>query len=265
MSSNKSERSMSPSAMSEEGRRELLARQHRALYGNDASSFLPQGGFGEEGTSGRDAGSTIPTGTVGGIRGNSPRTTGPFGVGQVSGQQASLEKPNPNSSMSNQDVGHAETATSPVTGSAPTQFGSIDTSVQQASNSSTSPPGGESPTRGVIKATTAPIGSGMGPIGTRISQPQPPPPTQSINKRSTTPLTSPLNNYGFGNSEQPNSTTTSATTKNNNTNSNHNERSASSNSNPPATQKEASSGMGGWGTGSGVWGSNKIGATSVWG
>lgn len=248
MSSNKSDRSMSPSTMSEEGRRELLARQHRALYGNDANNFLPQGGFGEEGTSGRDSGSTIPTTTVGGMRGNSPRTVDPFGMGQVSGQQAPVDKANPASSISHQDSSRAETATSPVGGTAPAQFGSIDTTAQQASNASTSPAGGESPTRGVSKATTAPIGSGMGPIGTRLSQQQPPP-NQSINKRSTTPLTSPMNNYAFGSSEQAS----------------NNERSGSSNSNPSAAQKEASSGMGTWGTGSGVWGSNKIGATSVWG
>jgi hypothetical protein len=234
--------------MSEEGRRELLARQHRALYGNDAGSFLPQGGFGEDGTSGRESGSAMPANAVGGLRGNSPRTADPFGMGQVSSQQASADKANPVNSGQHQDGGRTETATSPATGTAPAQFGSIDTSAQQASNTATSPAGAESPPRGVSKSTTAPIGSGMGPIGTRLSQQQPPP-NQSINKRSTTPLTSPMNNYGFGSSEQAN----------------NNERSGSSNSNPSAAQKETSSGMGAWGAGSGVWGSNKIGATSVWG
>lgn len=234
--------------MSEEGRRELLARQHRALYGNDANNFLPQGGFGEEGNAGRESISNVPTTAVGGMRGNSPRTVDPFGLGQVAGQQAPVDQANPASSISHADVGRAETATSPVTGAAPGHFGNIDTNVQQSNNTSTSPAGGESPSRGVSKSTTAPIGSGMGPIGTRLSQQQPPP-SQSINKRSTTPLTSPLNNFGFGSSEPAN----------------NNERSGSSNSNPAAAQKDASSGMGAWGTGSGVWGSNKIGATSVWG
>jgi hypothetical protein len=235
--------------MSEEGRRELLARQHRALYGNDASNFLPQGGFGEEGPSGRDSGSNVPTSGAGAMRGSSPRAADPFGMGQVSNQQTSVDKANATGSMPNQDGGRVETATSPATGAAPTQFGKIDTAVQQTGNSSTSPTGAESPNRGVTKSTTAPIGSGMGRIGSRLSQQQPPP-SQSINKRSTTPLTSPMNNFGFG------STTEQV---------NNNERSNSSNSNPPAGQKEASSGMGAWGTGSGVWGSNKIGATSVWG
>ena len=237
--------------MSEEGRRELLARQHRALYGNEASNFLPQGGFGEEGSSGRDSGSTIPTTAAGGMRGTSPRTADPFGMGQSSGQQASVDKANPAGSMSKQDIGRGESATSPATGTAPAQFGKIDTSVQQAGNTSNSPAGGESPNRGISKAPTAPIGSGMGAIGTRLSQQQSQPsaPSQSINKRSTTPLTSPMNNFGFGSSEQAN----------------NNERSGSSNSNPQPAQKETSSSMGAWGTGSGVWGSNKIGATSVWG
>jgi hypothetical protein len=246
MSSNKSDRSMSPSTMSEEGRRELLARQHRALYGNDASNFLPQGGFGEEGSTGRESGSNNPT-SGGGGRGNSPRAADPFGMGQASGQQGSIDKAHPASSISNQDANRADTATSPATGAAPAQFGNIDPSVQQSSHTSTSPADGDSPNRGVSKATTAPIGSVMGPIGTRLSQQQAQP-SQSINKRSTTPLTSPMNNFSFGSSEQAN-----------------NERSDSSNSNPSAVQKEASSSMGAWGTGSGVWGSNKIGATSVWG
>ena len=217
--------------MSEEGRRELLARQHRALYGNDAGNFLPQGGFGEEGSSGRDSGANNPI-SGGGMRGSSPRAADPFGMPPVSGQQASGDKAHPASSMPNQDAARADTATSSATGNAPAQFGNLDTSVQQANHTTTSPAGGESPNRGVNKSTTAPIGSGMGPIGTRLSQQQAPP-SQSINKRSTTPLTSPMNNFGFGSSEQAN----------------NNERSDSSNSNPPAAQKEASSSMGAWGTG----------------
>src|SRR5947209_2795793 len=143
MSTNKSDRSMSPSTMSEEGRRELLARQHRALYGNDAGNFLPQGGFGEEGSSGRDSGPNIPTSGAGGMRGNSPRAADPFGMGQVSGQQSAVDKSNPASSMSNQEAGRADAATSPTLGPAPAQFSNIDTSVQQSSNTPTSPTGRE--------------------------------------------------------------------------------------------------------------------------
>ncbi|KAJ5992260.1 hypothetical protein N7451_007984 [Penicillium sp. IBT 35674x] len=41
MSANKSERSLSPAAVSEDSRRDLLARQHRALYGNESPAFFP--------------------------------------------------------------------------------------------------------------------------------------------------------------------------------------------------------------------------------
>jgi hypothetical protein len=251
MSSSKSDRSLSPSTMNEDSRRELLARQHRALYGNDASNFLPQGGFGEEASSNREPGAANPTSAAEGMRGNSPRAADPFGMGPAPGQQASVEKANPAGSMSNQDVTRAEATSSPIAGTASAaQFGSIETTAQQSGNSSSSPGGGDSPSRSVSKVATAPIGTGMGPIGTRSSQQQPPPPPiQSVNKRSTTPLTSPMNNFGFGSTEQAS----------------NNERSGSSNSNPSATQKETNSGITSWGTGSGVWGSNKIGATSVWG
>ncbi|KAJ5536167.1 hypothetical protein N7513_009353 [Penicillium frequentans] len=41
MSANKSDRSLSPAAVSEDSRRDLLARQHRALYGNESPAFFP--------------------------------------------------------------------------------------------------------------------------------------------------------------------------------------------------------------------------------
>ncbi|QIX01276.1 hypothetical protein AMS68_006793 [Peltaster fructicola] len=42
-SSAKSDRSMSPNTMSEEDRRDLIARQHRALYGDNSSLYNPDG------------------------------------------------------------------------------------------------------------------------------------------------------------------------------------------------------------------------------
>ncbi|EGD99017.1 hypothetical protein TESG_06378 [Trichophyton tonsurans CBS 112818] len=41
ISGDKSDRSMSPAAMTEESRRDLIARQHRALYGNDSALQTP--------------------------------------------------------------------------------------------------------------------------------------------------------------------------------------------------------------------------------
>ena len=100
-------------------------------------------------------------------------------------------------------------------------------------------------TRHLSKSTTAPLQGGMGPIGSRPNTQHAANP--SLNKRTTSPLPSSMS-YGFGSNEQVN------------------ERSTSSNSNSNA-QKESGNNpaIGTWGTGSGVWGSNKIGQTSVWG
>ena len=223
MSSTKSDRSMSPSTLSEEGRRELIARQHRALYGNEAPGFVPQGGFSDDGN---NSASNVPSSAAGGVRGNSPRGMDPFGMpnqgeGNTSGGQENNRKEKP---------------TSPATGSASNQqFGS-------SQKAPTPPTGEEGHSRNMSKSTTAPVG-GMGPIGSRPST-QGQAPSQGINKRSTTPL------YNFGSNNDQSA-----------------ERAGSSNSNAN-NQKDSSntnSGMGAWGAGSGVWGSNKIGGTAVWG
>lgn len=235
--------------MSEEGRRDLIARQHRALYGNESGNFMPQGGFADEAGPSRDSSSGAPGSSTGTGRGPSPRGMDPFGMGQPSTQASSSDQ---NTSTTGQESGRADSSSSPASGTAPATFNNFENSTQQTSKSSTSPTGAESPTRQVTKSTTAPIGSGMGPIGSRPAAQQQSAPNPTLNKRSTTPLASPLG-YGFGSNEQ-NKT---------------DERAGSSNSNTN-TQKESGSNannnnMGAWGTGSGVWGSNKIGATSVWG
>jgi hypothetical protein len=248
MSSNKSDRSMSPSTLSEEGRRELIARQHRALYGNESTTggFAPQGGYSDDGNTQRDSSSGVPTSSAGGIRGNSPRGMDPFGMGQSTGQSGPTENNAQDSSNAAQECTRGNNAASPATGTAPGNFTSFESASQQAGKPSTSPPGGESPTRQVTKSTTAPIGSGMGPIGSRPQQQQGQ--NQGLNKRTTSPL--PSLNYNFGSNEPTN---------------NNNERAGSSNSNSNAQKETPNPSIGAWGTGSGVWGSNKIGATSVWG
>jgi hypothetical protein len=198
MSGNKSERSLSPAAMSEEGRRELIARQHRALYGNDSPAFYPPG------------------------------------------------------------------TSSPNSGANPS-YSLYDASAEQPVTSTSSPGGADSPSSRQLssKSTAGPIGS-VGPIGSRPSQQtgagQAPNP--ALNKRSTTPLPSPLG-YGFAPNENANSAASG------------NERSTSSASNPASSAhaagaggKEASNPVGlGWGNSSGVWGSkNTLGVqASVWG
>lgn len=221
MASNKSERSMSPSTLSEEGRRELIARQHRALYGAETAGFAGSQGHYEDAT-GRDQGGSAPTSATSGARGQSPRGIDPFGShgqGQDGNVQAS-------------GTGERSTA-SPTT--------------QQNTGKIPTPPNGDESnhSRQISKSTTAPLQGNMGPIGSRPTGQQHAP-AQSLNKRTTSPLPSSLG-YGFGNSDS------------------NNERSQSSNSNVNNQKESNAPSMGTWGTGSGVWGSNKIGATSVWG
>lgn len=235
MSSNKSERSLSPSTLSEEGRRELIARQHRALYGGGDPAFMGQVPYGSEDV-GRDQPGGGPGTAPGAGRGQSPRGADPFGTqGEISGQGA----------PSAADASRGEKTASPSVQTAP-GFGGLDAAVSSSGKAPT-PPSGEEPShsRQISKSTTAPIAGGMGPIGSRPNTQQAP--NQSLNKRTTSPLPSSLG-YGFGGNEQ------------------NVDRAGSANSNPNG-QKESSgnSSMGAWGTGSGVWGSNKIGTTSVWG
>ncbi|OOF92726.1 hypothetical protein ASPCADRAFT_209984 [Aspergillus carbonarius ITEM 5010] len=256
MSGNKSDRSLSPAAMSEESRRDLLARQHRALYGNDSPAFFPPAGLADDGTRSESQAGGTPTSTTG-VRGPSPRSVDPFGLAQTPVQggadgvvqaaagAASLQSPSRANSTSSPN-----SAINPV-------FGKYD-SADQPVTSTSSPGGADSPSsrQGPSKSMAGPIGS-VGPIGTR---PLPQAgagqaPNSALNKRSTTPLPSPLG-FGFtpGDAAGP-------------------DRSTSSVSNPPTASaatgvKDTSGGVGlGWGNSSGVWGSkNGLGVqASVWG
>ena len=199
--------------MSEGGRRDLLARQHRALYGNEAVTFVPSAG--DPAAGGKGPG------------GPSHRGMEPFGLPDPSGQGAS------------QEPGREEAAS--PTGQQPPAFGTFEGTTAQTS---TPPIGDESAhARQLSKSTTVPLSGNMGPIGSRSTMQQAP--NQGIKQRTTSPLPPSLS-YGFNASDQ------------------NNERSTSSNSNSgPA--KENPPNLGAWGTGSGVWGSNKMGATSLWG
>src|SRR4051794_841338 len=79
----KSDRSMSPNTMSEEDRRELIARQHRALYGNDSTLY----GNNSNQQSSQDA--RVSTSMA--ARNNSPLAFDPFGMQGQSGQSAGNE------------------------------------------------------------------------------------------------------------------------------------------------------------------------------
>ena len=243
VSSAQSDRSQSPSTMSEEGRRDLIARQHRALYGGESSSFLPQGLYGENDARENNAG-TQP-GNNGQAQGNSPPAQDLFRMTSRQGDGSGQSNP------SLHEKNRMDKTASPSTGSGPPTFGTFEPASQQSGRNPTPPSSGEGHSRTMSKSTTAPVGSGMGPIGSRPNAQQGP--AQGLNKRTTSPLPNQPLSYGsFGTAE---STTAERTASSN------------SNSNQKDNQTSASgSSMGAWGTGSGVWGSsNKIGTTSVWG
>ncbi|KAI9794136.1 MAG: hypothetical protein M1833_000448 [Piccolia ochrophora] len=224
----KPERSMSPSAMNEDDRRELIARQHRALYGNENGNF---------------AGDNVTPRPHAQSSGGAPNTS-VLSTSEHSGQQASGSGPSP---IQPQQRSRANSNSSPS--SNPTSFSLFDNTAQQSSRTSTSSPGG-SPPRQPSKAATNPVGAGVAPIGTRPSQSnQSQGASTALNKRSTTPLPSPLS-YGFASNEE----------------SSANERSTSAASNPTASTQDHGVGLG-WGSKSGVWGNkNSLGVqASVWG
>jgi hypothetical protein len=236
----KSDRSMSPNAsMTEEERRELIARQHRALYGNDSTLYTEQ----TSRPGSQDARVAPPIGA----RGNSPLAYDPYGMqaqnnsGEPAVQMPSRDHGNQHKDgSSGQQRSRANSTSSPS--SNPTTNFSLFDNAQQSSRTSTSSPGGSPPRQGNKSS-----GANVAPIGTRPTSGQAA--GQGIQKRSTTPLPSPLS-YGFSANDQSN-----------------NERSTSASSNPSSSVADKGVGLG-WGSNSGVWGNSKntLGVqASVWG
>ena len=229
--------------MSEEERRELIARQRSALYGEGA--YPENGGFDDNGTprpGTQGSGSQSATG----IRGHSPLAFDHFNAQASQGENAGQQVQEPQSATGQapgQQRSRANSTSSPS--SNPTSsFSLFESAAQQSSRTSTSSPGGSPPRQG-----KAPTSSGVAPIGTRPSGAQAPNP--ALNKRSTTPLPSPLS-YGYaasGNDENTDPKDGRTT-------------SAASNPNSQAQQDVTL----GWGSKSGVWGKNSLGVqASVWG
>lgn len=261
-SQNKSDRAISPNTMNEEDRRELIARQHRALYGNESGSLY-------EGTRPSDDSQTprpsdqsaVASGSASAARGASPRAFDPYTLGQNQaqaniteaasqavaselGQQNASTGPSPKPS---QQRSRTNSNSSPASNHNQNFTLFESSGAQQSSRTSTSSPGDSSSHTGKASAAS---GSNVAPIGTRPAQNQAVNPV--LNKRSTTPLPSPLS-YGFAPNE--------GLSANSN---NGNERSTSAASNPSSGNKE--SGLA-WGSSSGVWGNKTpLGVqASVWG
>lgn len=233
--------------MNEEDRRELIARQHRALYGNESSPYQEGGNFGDESHTPRPV-NPNPGNTSAGGRGPSPRAYDAFAMGQSQAQNTIAEAGGQLNTHENAQKGpspkpqqgrsRADSTSSPASNPPSQNFSIFET--QQSSRTSTSSPGGSPPRQG---KTSAP---GVAPIGTRPVQSQTSNPTVS-----KAPSPSPLG-YGF-----------SSPNDNLNANPNNNERSTSAASNPTGGNKDSS--IGGWGTSSGVWGNKSSLQASVWG
>lgn len=216
---------MSPgSGMSEDDRRELIARQRNALYGDSPSFGENENGTPRPNTQGSGTQSAT------GIRGHSPLAFDHYPTTQAesTSQQAPIE-----AGHQGQQRSRANSTSSPS--SNPTgSFSLFEATAQQSSRTSTSSPGGSPPRQGKSQ------GSGVAPIGTRPTQAVNP----ALNKRSTTPLPSPLS-HGFAAGEE---------------NKEHRTSSAASNS-----TEQQNTGLG-WGAKPGVWGNKSLGVqASVWG
>ncbi|TVY46015.1 hypothetical protein LSUB1_G000195 [Lachnellula subtilissima] len=240
----KPDRTMSPgSGMSEEERRELIARQRSALYGD--GSYSEHAGFDENGTP--RPGTQGSGSQSAGIRGHSPLAFDHYkSQNQIEGQQGNAEPHSATGQAPGQQRSRANSTSSPS--SNPTSsFSLFESAAQQSSRTSTSSPGGSPPRQG----GKAPMSSGVAPIGTRPSASQAPNP--ALNKRSTTPLPSPLS-YGFA---AANNDEGQGTEKDG--------RTTSAASNPNNAQQQ-DVGLGWGGKSGGVWGKNSLGVqASVWG
>jgi len=183
--------------MSEDERRELIARQHRALYGDSASLYNSNNP-----TSSQD----VRVSAAG--RGQSPLAFDPFGLQTPTSGESSVQMP----PRGDKDAaGGAQEAranqSSPSSNQAP-NFGLFD-NAQQASRTSNSSPG-ESPPRQGPKAN----GSGVAPIGTRPTANQGQQAGAPHGKRATTPLPSPLSFNHYNANEQANANSTTSASLN---------------------------------------------------
>jgi hypothetical protein len=193
-SASKSDRSMSPNAMNEDERRELIARQHRALYGETSTLYN------NNPTSSQDV--RVQTSAAG--RGPSPLAFDPFGMQaqNVSGEGSVQMPPRDKDVAGSAQDARANSTSSPSGGQNPA-FNLFD--AQQANRTSNSSPGGSPPVPGQKSN-----GSGVAPIGTRPQNQNLQQPGGAMGKRANSPLPSPLGYNSYNASEQNNMSTTSA-------------------------------------------------------
>ena len=235
--------------MNDDDRRELIARQHRALYGNEGPLYD------QDANTPKPSQPTSGHTSAAGGRGPSPREYGSFSLGpgfsQPTDDNAQLnpgdqnqqhqKRPSPKPQTGNS---HENSTTSPVSNPTSQNFSIFESGAQQSSRTSTSSPGGSPPRPGKIS------GSGVAPIGTRPAQASNP---AIVNRRSGTPSQSPLSHGFTANNDSLNVR-------------GGNDRAPSSASNPSSgAPKEQTTSA--WGSNSGVWGNsgNNKSVGAVWG
>lgn len=188
LSGPKSDRSLSPSGMSEEDRRELIARQHRALYGNESNLYIGDGPPSRPIS--QDA--RVLAGATG------PHTSSPMNYDAYGAATSTA----PDGVPQGPSIGGGQPRSRSNSNSSPAQtqntFAMYDSN-QPAGNPTSSSSPGASPTRG---GTKVPGSGGVAPIGTR--------PLQA--KRNTPPMPSPLGHgYTGGNERSQSSASNPAT------------------------------------------------------
>jgi len=244
----KADRALSPGTLSEEGRRKLIAQQRSALYGE--GSLSEAGGFVSEGAPAPRGGPPAVQNTPAGLRGHSPlayeygRT--PSGHPEA-GSQTPAEGGQGSQSAGPTERSRANSNSSPQS-NPPASKGAFDVSgPQQSSRTSASSPGGSPPRQAVSggkpgQGSVAPIGTRPSISGASINP--------AVNKQSTTPLPSPLN-QGYNAPGKDDGSNANATTS----------------SNPPSAEGGSNVGLSGWGARPGGWGNKPtLGVqASVWG
>ena len=208
MSSYGKDRVMSPGSMTEEERRELIARQRAALYGPESGAHNDDGLNIDENGNPRQMNNGPASVNAGSTRGPSPLSFDPFAISNQNGNDSTpIQTPGGDHHQSAATTANSPSRSRTNSASSPSSksanFNLFDNQQAQGNNrTSASSPGG-SPPRG-NQSSRGPNGSmapgGVAPIGTRpSSQSQAQNPALS-NKRSTTPLPSPLS-YGFSNED----------------------------------------------------------------
>lgn len=229
---------MSPSTATEDERRELIARQRSALYGDGQFSESGSRGYVDENGISRPG-----TGTQSVVgRGHSPlafsnQTQNDASSEQTDGQPTHVRSPS-----------RANSTSSPSSNT-PGNFALFESTAQQSSRTSTTSPGSSPPHQVTNGSNGKANNSSVAPIGTRPSNASGAQAVNpALNKRSTTPLPSPLS-FGFAAGEQEGKGDRKV--------------SASSNSAAAGQQEQGL----GWGSKSAVWGTKGgLGVqASVWG